>query len=66
MPLDIVAKLARLRAKTTVELLTAYREVFGRRSASRNRLHLIRQIAWGLQADVQFSLSQIQIVLVAT
>jgi hypothetical protein len=40
------------------QLLAKHREVLGKPSSSRHKRHLIRRIAWGLQAQVQGHLSE--------
>lgn len=57
MPPDLDAELKQLKKKAIPELLIIYREVFGEPSASRSKPHLIRRIAWGLQAQGEHSLS---------
>ena len=47
-----------LRKLKTSELRTRYRDVFGERSASFNREHLFRRIAWRLQAEAEGDLSE--------
>ena len=47
-----------LRKLKTGELRTRYRDVFGEASASFNREHLFRRIAWRLQAEAEGDLSE--------
>jgi hypothetical protein len=47
-----------LRKLKTTELRTRYRDVFGEASASFNRAHLFRRIAWRLQAEAEGDLSE--------
>jgi len=49
--LDVEAELTRLGEKSVPDLLVVYRQVFGCPATSRHRLHLIRRIVWGLQAN---------------
>ena len=47
-----------LRKLKTTELRARYFEVFGEASASSNRAHLFRRIAWRLQAQAEGGLSE--------
>ena len=47
-----------LRKLKTTELRARYFELFGERSASSNRAHLFRRIAWRLQAQAEGDLSE--------
>jgi Protein of unknown function (DUF2924) len=47
-----------LRKLKTTELRTRYRNLFGEASASSNRAHLFRRIAWRLQAEAEGDLSE--------
>jgi Protein of unknown function (DUF2924) len=47
-----------LRKLKAGELRTRYRDVFGEPSASFNREHLFRRIAWRLQAEAEGDLSE--------
>jgi hypothetical protein len=47
-----------LRKLKTTELRTRYRNLFGEASASFNRAHLFRRIAWRLQAEAEGDLSE--------
>jgi Protein of unknown function (DUF2924) len=47
-----------LRKLKTTELRARYRDVFGEASASFNRAHLFRRIAWRLQAEAEGDLSE--------
>jgi len=58
MALDIVKELAALRRMTVTQLRTRYGEVLGEQTRSSNRQHLIRRIAWRLQALEHGTLSQ--------
>ncbi len=58
MALDIAKELAALRRMTVTQLRTRYGEVFGEQTRSSNRQHLIRRIAWRLQALEHGTLSQ--------
>lgn len=44
-----IPAIAEVKAMTTNELIARYVEVFGERSRSRNRQHLVRSIAWKVQ-----------------
>lgn len=50
MPLDLDKALAELRAMTVRELQARYREVWSEETRSHSKPHLIRRIAWKLQA----------------
>ncbi len=58
MALDIAKELAALRRMTVTQLRTRYGEVLGEQTRSSNRHHLIRRIAWRLQALEHGTLSQ--------
>ncbi len=58
MALDIVKELAAMRRMTVTQLRTRYVEVFSEQTRSSNRQHLIRRIAWRLQALEHGTLSQ--------
>src|SRR5947209_2731594 len=47
-----------LRKLQTKDLKTRYRDVFREESASSNRAHLFRRIAWRLQAQAEGDLSE--------
>lgn len=50
MPLDLDKALAELRAMTVKELQVEYHQVWGEETRSHSKPHLIRRIAWKLQA----------------
>ncbi len=58
MALDIAKELAAMRRMTVTQLRIRYVEVFGEQTRSSNRQHLIRRIAWRLQALEHGTLSQ--------
>ncbi len=58
MALDIAKELAAMRRMTVTQLRTRYGEVLGEQTRSSNRQHLIRRIAWRLQAMEHGTLSQ--------
>ncbi len=58
MALDIAKELAALRRMTVTQLRTRFVEVLGEQTRSSNRQHLIRRIAWRLQALEHGTLSQ--------
>ena len=58
MALNIKKEVARLRRMTLAELRVRFAEVFGEATRSRHKPHLIRRIAWKLQALVEGDLSE--------
>ncbi len=58
MALDIAKELAAMRRMTVTQLRTRFVEVLGEQTRSSNRQHLIRRIAWRLQALEHGTLSQ--------
>ncbi len=57
MALDIARELAAMRRMTVTQLRARYVEVIGEPTRSSNRQHLIRRLAWRLQALEEGSLS---------
>ena len=49
----VSAQLEELQGRSTEELQARYREVFGMRSLSSHRTHLLRRLAWRLQAECE-------------
>ena len=47
---ELRQEIGRLRHSKVKELRLRYRELFGEESASANRMHLFRRVAWRLQA----------------
>lgn len=58
MALNMARELAYLRRMTPAELRVKYAEVFGETSRSGNREHLIKRIAWRIQANDEGGLSE--------
>ena len=58
METHIATEIAALRSLKTGALKARYRELFGEDSHSSNRTHLVRRIAWRLQAIASGDLSQ--------
>jgi len=58
MTLDIEQEIAALQRLMTGELRERYAELFGEQPRSRNRAHLIRKIAWRIQANAEGDLSE--------
>jgi len=58
MALNIKKEVARLRRMTLAELRVRYAKVFGEATRSRHKPHLIRRIAWQLQALAEGDLSE--------
>ena len=56
--MDIGAAIERLKGLTLSELRERYQEVFGTPTLSTHRLHLVRRIAWRLQANEHGDLSK--------
>lgn len=56
--LDIDQEVACLQGMTVTELRNRFAEVFGESTNSKNRIWLIRRIAWRLQANVYGGLSE--------
>ncbi|MFL6447384.1 MAG: DUF2924 domain-containing protein [Bryobacteraceae bacterium] len=50
---NIAAQLKELQGRNTKGLQARFREVFGIRSLSSNRTHLLRRLAWRLQAECE-------------
>ncbi len=57
MALDVARELAAMRRMTVTQLRARYVEVIGEPTRSSNRQHLIRRLAWRLQALEEGSLS---------
>ena len=57
-PLDIGAEVAVMQGMTISQLRDRYAEVHGEPSRSRHKMHLIRKIAWRLQALAEGDLSE--------
>ena len=58
MNLEIDRKIAELQRMTVRQLQSDYLRVFGEMPRSRHKQHLVRQIAWRLQALAEGDLSQ--------
>ena len=58
MGISIGKEVAAMQRMTVAELRRKYAEVFGEETRSRHKRHLIRRIAWRLQADVEGGLSE--------
>ncbi len=58
MVLDMDRALEKMRQMTVRQLLEEHHAVFGEPSASRHKRHLVRQLAWGLQARAAGGLSR--------
>jgi len=58
MAIDIAATVQTLREMTVKQLRTRYGEVFGESARSFNKQHLIKRIAWRLQALEEGGLSE--------
>jgi len=56
--MDVSAVVERLKGLSLSALRTRYQEVFGNPTLSKHRQHLIRRIAWRLQANAQGDLSK--------
>jgi hypothetical protein len=56
--MDVYAQIEQLRRMTPRELRERYREVWGEESAATNQQHLMRRIAWRLQALAEGDLSK--------
>ena len=54
----IATEIALLRTLKTLSLKERYRELFGEDSRSSNQTHLVRRIAWRLQAVASGDLSE--------
>ena len=54
----VSAQIEELQQRKTTELQARFQEVFGIRSASSNRTHLLRRLAWQLQAQGEGTLSE--------
>ena len=57
MPIDVDAAIVALKRMTVNALRDRYAEVFGEPTRSRNKPHLIKRIAWRLQAICEGDLS---------
>ena len=55
---SMAARIAELKTLSTDQLRTKYREVFGEETRSRNKPHLLKKIAWRLQANEEGGLSE--------
>jgi hypothetical protein len=58
MPIDVDATLKALNRMTVTQLRERYGEVFGEAARSFNKPHLIKRIAWRLQANAEGDLSE--------
>jgi hypothetical protein len=58
MPMDVDAAVASLERMTVNALRDRYAEVFGEPTRSRNKPHLIKRVAWRLQAIREGDLSE--------
>lgn len=58
MNLDIDRELAALHRMTVPDLRQRHLEVFGHETGTHNKLHLIRKIAWRIQALAEGDLSE--------
>ena len=58
MNTSVCAKMERLGSLTLAELRERYREVYGEEATSAHRQHLVRRIAWRLQALEQGDISE--------
>lgn len=54
----VKSKIEQLRQQTVHMLRMRYRELFGQDSESTSRIHLLRRIAWRLQADEEGELTE--------
>jgi hypothetical protein len=57
-PLDIDAEVAVMQGMTIGQLRERYADVYGEPSRSRHKMHLIRKIAWRMQALAEGDLSE--------
>ena len=57
-PLDIDAEVAVMQGMTVGQLRQRYADVYGEPTRSRHRMHLIRKIAWRMQALAEGDLSE--------
>ncbi len=53
MSLDLDRELETLRGMTVAELQRRYREVWGEETRTHSKAHLVKRIAWRLQADAE-------------
>jgi len=58
MAMNIGKEVAAMQRMTVAELRRKYAEVFGKETRSRHKQHLIRRIAWRLQASEEGGLSE--------
>lgn len=56
--MDIEKEVALMRRKTVNELRVQYGEVFGEATNNRNKIWLIKRIAWRMQANIEGDLSE--------
>lgn len=55
---DILDEVNRLQQMTVTELRSKYSDVFGEECRSFNKPHLVKRIAWRLQAEAEGGLSE--------
>jgi len=58
MPIDVNAAVKALNRMTVTQLRERYGEVFGEAARSFNKPHLVKRIAWRLQANAEGGLSE--------
>lgn len=58
MKLDVETELAALQQMTVPELRQRHLEIFGHETGTHNKLHLVRKIAWRIQALAEGDLSE--------
>jgi len=58
MPIDVDAAAKTLNRMTVTRLRQRYAEVFGEAARSFNKQHLVKRIAWPLQANAEDDLSE--------
>jgi len=58
MGMNIGKEVAAMQRMAVAELREKYAEVFGEETRSRHKQHLLRRIAWGLQANEEGDLSE--------
>jgi len=56
--MDLEGELSRLQDMTVPELRRRHRELFGQEATSHHRQHLVRRMAWWLQAEIERSLPE--------
>lgn len=57
-PIDVEAELSRLQNMTVPQLRQRHRELFGEEATSHHRQHLVRRMAWRLQAEIEGDLPE--------